>query len=97
MNYDQILASPYDEETSIKQQLQKLLTAVIHENSNFNGKRPFDGDSHYYFSIYVALAKAGVPCVTIDEDGYVDGLDEFATIVLITELIDHIFNGGIDV
>jgi len=90
INYDKILASPYDETTSIKQQLQKLLKKVMKEQECFSGKRPF-GDGCYYFEIYAALAKAGVTFIMLDEDGYVNDLDDKKTTNLIDELIDHIF------
>jgi hypothetical protein len=61
--------------TTIRGYLIALLAGVWAEEEGFSGKRPF-GNSGWKYDIYDALAKAGLIQATLDEDGFIDQLDD---------------------
>lgn len=61
--------------TTIRGYLIALLAGVVVEEEGFSGKRPF-GNSGWKYDIYEALASAGLIRATIDEDGFIDQLDD---------------------
>lgn len=80
-----ILACPMSENdagaATVGGYLAALLTEVLTETEEFDGKRPF-GNSGWDDDIYIALTQAGlITGMIFDEDGYVEswsGEDELA-------------------
>lgn len=74
---------------TIKDYLKALLTELWKEGEGFSGKRPF-GNSGWEFEIYTALIVAGVVKGKLDDDGYLDSVDEKSANKLIFEAIDSL-------
>ncbi len=72
--------------TTVRGYLIELLTELWREESGFSGKRPF-GQSGWQSTIELALVKAGVVQGTLDEDGYLDTLDDAAAQAVMLEAI----------
>lgn len=75
--------------TTVLEYLRLLLRELWNDPEGFSGKRPF-GDSGWQYEIYAVLIKAG--CVTgkLDEDGYVQELDEKEADALVKEIIHRL-------
>lgn len=75
----QVLELPMKENDSgavtIRGYLLALLAGVWVEEEGFSGKRPF-GNSAWKYDIYEALIKAGLIRATLDEDGFIDQLND---------------------
>lgn len=72
--------------TTIGEYLSKLLLAVWDEKDTFSGKRPF-GNSDWWGEIEAALIAAGMVQGSLDEDGYLDDVDDYAVDRLIRSAI----------
>lgn len=77
---EQVLAAPMDPTDShgaatVGDYLVNLLAMVWQQADAFSGKRPF-GFSSWPFDIYKALGRAGLIGCELDEDGYVEELDD---------------------
>jgi hypothetical protein len=70
-----------------------LLHALWNEGEGFSGKRPF-GNSGWEYEIYTALVKAGLVDGTLDEDGYVEQIDDAAADRAVFEAINHLAAQG---
>lgn len=76
-------------ETTIKGYLKTLLRELWGEGESFSAKRPF-GNSGWEYDIYSALLKAGLIDGVIDDDGYVDEIDERQAKIFIFYAIDSL-------
>ena len=90
---EQVLACPMQDNdadaATIRDYLISLVAEVWSEGEGFSGKRPF-GDSGWEYEIYVALLKAGMVDGELDEDGYVEEVDEPAANKLIADAIESL-------
>ena len=75
-----------DGEVSIRDYLTTLLLRVWDEGESFSGKRPF-GNSGWEYDLYKPLIAANVIKGELDEDGYIDGVDDKAGHAEIERLI----------
>ena len=79
MNGKVLLTIPMDENDvgaiSIGDFLGELLLTLWNEKEGFSGKRPF-GNSAWDYDVYAALIKHGAIPGTLDEDGYVEEIDD---------------------
>lgn len=92
-DYQAILACPVSKDPTgptVRDYFHSLLAKLWAEGENFNGKRPF-GDSSWQFDIYAPLIEAGLIPGKLDEDGYVDDIDERIVDPIILGAIAHIF------
>jgi hypothetical protein len=71
--------------------LWKLLHTLWYEKEGFSGKRPF-GNSNWDADIYIALIKGGFVCGDIDEDGFLNDVDQKEADELVNELIGFVFS-----
>lgn len=74
-------------EPTVRGYLVALLRTLWHEGEGFSGKRPF-GNSSWEYDLYVPLIKAGLIRGKLDEDGYIDGVDDKAGDKLIAAAIE---------
>ncbi len=63
--------------TTVREYLVALLAEVWTEKEGFSGKRPF-GNSGWEYDLYLPLLKAGLVDGALDEDGYIDHMDDDA-------------------
>jgi hypothetical protein len=73
-------------ETTVKGYLIKLLETLWREEAGFSGKRPF-GNSGWECDLLVPLVKAGLIAGSLDEDGYLENVDDDAGEALILAAI----------
>lgn len=78
---------------TIRDYLRELLTAVWEEGEGFSGKRPF-GNSGWEYDVYVPLIKAGFIGGKLDEDGFVEEVNNRQAHAFVRELIVAAFRGG---
>lgn len=81
----------FDEETTIKDFFKMLLLELWKAGESFSGKRPF-GNSGWEYDVYKPLIKAGVITGTLDEDGYIENVDNVAADKIIAGLIEACFD-----
>jgi len=86
----EVLALPLEEndsgETTVHGYLIKLLTMVWEDGEGFSGKRPF-GNSGWQGDFDKAFIEAGWVTGRLDEDGWVDDVDDEAVNGLIRSAI----------
>lgn len=93
MTPEEVLAVPMDPDqndaaaSTIREYLAVLLGTLWEEKDGFSGKRPF-GNSSWDFDIYKALVAAGAIDGKLDEDGYLDEVDDDKADKLVAEAID---------
>lgn len=85
MSYEQkldaVLAAPMNPSendaraVSVAGYLTCLLLAVWDDGEGFSGKRPF-GNSGWSWDLVAPLSKAGLISAVLDEDGYVESLED---------------------
>lgn len=75
--------------STVRGYLVALLTKLWERMDGFSGKRPF-GSSSWDCDIYVPMIKAGFILGTVDEDGYIEEMDEEAGERLVVAAIDHL-------
>lgn len=63
--------------TTVRGYLIKLLETLWREQEGFSGKRPF-GNSSWECDLLVPLVKAGIIEGSLDEDGYIETMDDEA-------------------
>lgn len=90
----QVLALPMPEgndanAATIRDYLVALVRRVWIANEGFSGKRPF-GNSGWDWDMYPPLIRAGLVRGVLDEDGYIDNVDEEAADALIRAAIDEL-------
>lgn len=78
--------------TTIREYLCNLLLTLWEEGEGFSGKRPF-GNSGWDYDLLEPLLKAGLIEGSIDEDGYVETMDEKAGNALIHSAIKRLCQG----
>jgi hypothetical protein len=71
---------------TVRDYLIKLLAQVWAEGEGFSGKRPF-GNSSWEYELYVPMIRAGLVTGRLDEDGYVDNVDQRAADALVAAAI----------
>lgn len=74
------------EAATVREYLVALLDQLWSRGEGFSGKRPF-GNSGWQYDLYLPLIQAGMIQGTIDDDGYIDDVDETAGDRLILEAI----------
>ncbi len=72
---------------TIKDYLKALLGALMSEQEGFSGKRPF-GNSGWIGDLEAALVKGGAVVGTLDDDGWVETVDEKAALKIILSAIE---------
>jgi len=77
-------------QTTIKEFLFLLMSTLWRKEEGFSGKRPF-GNSGWKHAIYEALVRENVIDGVIDEDGYVESIDQILADCKVQKLIEHIF------
>lgn len=80
-----ILEIPIDHDgasVTLRTYLLDLLATLWREGEDFSSKRPF-GNSGWQYDVYIALVRSGHVPGSVDEDGYVDEVDERAADELI--------------
>lgn len=90
----QVLALPLDPGNdsgadTVRGYLVALLAEVWRHGEGFGGKRPF-GNSGWQYDLYRPLLKAGYITGSLDEDGYVEDVDDRAGDRLIAEAIESL-------
>lgn len=75
---------------TLRDYLRILLLTLWEEQDGFSGKRPF-GDSGWDNDIFEALVRAGVVDGELDEDGYLEDVDEDAANELVRAAIEAVF------
>lgn len=96
----QILAAPMREgndahAATIGEYLCQLLAVLWREEQGFSGKRPF-GNSGWQYDVYTALIDAGYLAGELDEDGYIEDVDQTAGDALVQTAIAAAFNAAED-
>lgn len=76
----QVLALPMQQPNdanaaTVRDYLIKLLAELWREGEMFSGKRPF-GNSGWQYDLYLPLIVAGFVPGVLDEDGYIDNVDD---------------------
>jgi hypothetical protein len=80
------------ENLSVRDYLRVLLSTLWMKGEDFSGKRPF-GNSGWECEIYQPLVAGGFIPGTLDEDGYVDSIDEKIAKAYVCNLILAAFYG----
>lgn len=74
-------------EVTIKEYLKKLLKQLWLEGEGFSGKRPF-GNSGWQYDLYKPLIQNNFVTGKLDEDGYIDTVDEVKADKIILKIIE---------
>lgn len=74
------------EEFTLREYLKELLTELWEKEDGFSGKRPF-GNSGWQYDVYCSLVKAGYLEGTLDEEGYLEEVDDNQAKKLVLECI----------
>jgi hypothetical protein len=74
---------------TVKDYLKALLTELWREQEGFSGKRPF-GNSGWEYDMYPPLIKAGLVEGELDENGYVEDVNQAKAQKLIAEAIQRL-------
>lgn len=80
---------------TVGEYLGLLLSTLWLQADQFRSKRAF-GNSDWQYSVYIAMSKAGLAELTLDEDGYVEDFSEEAQIAadeLILQAIRVMYHG----
>lgn len=94
MTSTQVLDCPMDPSNdagapTVREYLVALLDELWKEGEAFSGKRPF-GNSGWEFEVYTALVSAGLVYGVIDDDGYLDDVDQPGADRLVRNAIDSL-------
>ena len=76
---------------SIRDYFKTLLKTLWRKAEGFSGKRPL-GNSSWQFDVYTTLIKEGFVEGTLDDDGYVDDIDQKAADKFVQEQIINKLN-----
>lgn len=91
-----VLATPMGKNDAKAETVGAYLTALLREvwreEEGFSGKRPF-GNSGWQWEVYLPLVKAGFVAGQLDEDGYLEDVDQDAADELIHAAIDAMAGG----
>jgi hypothetical protein len=72
---------------TIKDYLKALLATLMREGEGFSGKRPF-GNSGWDYDLFLPLLKAGIVKGKLDEDGYIEDINQAEAEGLILSAIE---------
>lgn len=70
--------------------LRTLLWTIWQDGEYFSGKRPF-GNSGWEYDLYKTLISGGFVSGELDEDGYIDSVDEESADEIIFDCIEFVF------
>lgn len=71
---------------TIREYFKSLLIRLWEDGEGFSAKRPF-GNSGWDWDLYIPLIKAGLVDGVLDQDGYIEEVDEQAAFELILSAI----------
>ncbi|MCK4870706.1 MAG: hypothetical protein KAS93_06325 [Gammaproteobacteria bacterium] len=96
MNSKEILnlkleSDDFDKDLTIGGYFKELLVTLWREGESFSGKRPF-GNSGWEYDVYKPLIAAGVIAGKLDEDGYIEDVDNVPADKFIIGLIEAAFD-----
>lgn len=80
-------SSDLGELLTIREYLKTLLKTLWIEGEGFSGKRPF-GNSGWQFDLYLPLIAAGVVKGKLDDEGFIEEVDEKAASNIIKQVIE---------
>lgn len=90
----QALAVRFDSDAgknkTVRDYLHSLLTTLWAEGEGFSGKRPF-GNSGWENDLYRPLIEAGFIKGALDEDGYIEEVDDKKAHAFVAKLIKEAF------
>lgn len=61
--------------STVREYLTRLLATLWREGEGFSSKRPF-GNGGWEYPVYEALVRAGLVAGSLDEDGYVENVED---------------------
>ncbi|MFA6199290.1 MAG: hypothetical protein WC679_02625 [Bacteroidales bacterium] len=97
VNIKSIIVDLNGDKITLNDYLKELLLGVWNEREGFNGKRPF-GNSGWEHDIYKALIENSIIDGELDdENGYVESINEDEADKIINDLIQDIFDIGMDI
>lgn len=85
-------SSDLGKDVTIRDYLHELLLTLWNKGESFSGKRPF-GNSGWETDLFIPLIKAGYVKGTLDEDGYLEGVEKDAP-KYVQQLIHFMCYGG---
>lgn len=85
------LSSDAGDDITVRDYLRELLITLWEEGESFSGKRPF-GNSGWEYDLYKPLIAGGFIPGELDEDGYVDKIDEKIAAKYVRNLIFAAFS-----
>lgn len=80
-------SSDLGELLTIREYLKILLKTLWIEGEEFSGKRPF-GNSGWQFDLYLPLIAAGIVKGKLDDEGFIEEVDEKAAYNIIKQVIE---------
>lgn len=82
---------PYkNKNISLKEYLKLTLVTFLKEGEGFSGKRPF-GNSDWDWQIYKGLIALDSSLGKLDEDGYINTVDQRACDMIIMKCVEEVF------
>lgn len=75
-------------DVTVREYFKELLTALWNEGEGFSGKRPF-GNSGWENDLAIPLIREGIVKGSLDEDGYINTLDQKTYDKLVFKLINE--------
>lgn len=76
----------FEQDYTIREYLKDLLLTLWQQKERFNSKRPF-GNSGWEYDLYKPLIKAGLIEGKLDNNGYVEDVNEAEADAIIDEVI----------
>ena len=77
---------------TVGEYLYRIIEKVLFEGESFSGKRPF-GNSGWESELFVPLVTAGVCDGSVDEDGYLETIDECEAHTIVCEALARVLIG----
>ena len=87
--YVKFYCEDLDKEVTIKEYLKEMLKKLWLEKDEFSGKRPF-GNSGWEYDLYKPLIQNNFVTGKLDEDGYIDSVDDNEANLIILKIIDKL-------
>jgi len=84
--------SDIGDDLTVRDYLRDLLLMLWEKGEEFSGKRPF-GNSGWKYELYKPLIAGGFIPGTLDDDGYVNTVDEKIATNYVRNLIIAVFHG----
>lgn len=85
-------SSDAGDDLTVRDYLRTLLQTLWEEKDSFSGKRPL-GNSNWEYELYALLIKAGFISGALDEDGYVDTINQTEANRYVAKMIVAAFHG----